>query len=65
MEFINQNVRTVDPLGRIVLPASIRQKLNIHEGDRLYVTCVDSGIRIEKHNGASICHQSFKIKQSN
>ena len=62
MEFTVRNVRKVDALGRIVLPASIRQKLDIQEEDSLYVTYVDNEIRIIKHNGAIVCNRSFKIK---
>jgi AbrB family looped-hinge helix DNA binding protein len=37
---------SVDKAGRVVIPASIRQRYGIHEGDKVVINADDTGIHI-------------------
>ena len=47
-------VRRVDELGRIVLPAEIRQSLDIHVKDPIEIFTEGDRIVLKKHNHACI-----------
>ena len=48
------SVRHIDPLGRIVIPKDMRNRLEIEEGDSLEMILDDNTIVIRKYNPACI-----------
>ena len=42
-------MRTIDDLGRIVIPKDIRKSLGISEGDVMDISVLDNSVSIRKH----------------
>ena len=47
-------VRTIDELGRIVIPMEIRKRLDIQSGDGIEISVNGSSITLEKFSGSCI-----------
>lgn len=57
-------VRKVDPLGRIVLPKSLRKRYRMNEGDPIEIFVSGDQIILEKYRPKCIfCGQSEKVIQ--
>ena len=52
--------RKIDPLGRVVLPMSLRKNLNINEGDSLEIFTEGKQIILQKYERGCICCGSFR-----
>ena len=46
---MNEFIRKLDGLGRIVLPKEYRKKLKIYDDSKLKITLENNYIKIEKH----------------
>ncbi len=41
--------RTLDELGRFVIPKEIRDSMNLRAGDQLEIICTDNGLLVRKY----------------
>lgn len=50
------HISTIDNLGRIVIPASIRKSYNIEKGEKVELLALDEGILLRKYQpGCMFC----------
>ena len=60
-------MRELDTFGRILIPKEIRKELNINEGDKLHISCIDNTVILKKvdKNIWDKCGEKSYTKQLN
>lgn len=58
------SVRTIDALGRVVIPKEMRTKLDIGDFDNLEISCENDSITIKKKNPSCVfCKSTENLKE--
>ncbi|CEN77434.1 AbrB/MazE/SpoVT family DNA-binding domain-containing protein [Paraclostridium sordellii] len=56
-------VRSIDSLGRVVIPKEFRKILNLNTNDSVEILCVDGFIKIKKYNNiCAFCGSKENLK---
>lgn len=50
-----RTIRKLDPLGRIVMPITLRKLLDIHEGDEMEIPLETDRLVVKKHKPSHAC----------
>ncbi|TWT01854.1 AbrB/MazE/SpoVT family DNA-binding domain-containing protein [Planomicrobium sp. CPCC 101079] len=58
-------IRKLDPLGRVVMPITLRKLLDIHENDEMEIFLENDRLVLKKHKPYKACYITKEIKKEN
>lgn len=58
-------VRKLDPLGRIVMPITLRKSLEIHENDEMEISVENDQLVLKKYKPSHACFITKEVKKEN